>query len=312
MDHPIGLNIGGQNVVWFEKSEKDAMGEHLMKTYDTTEKVKDLCDNIKKEASKIFDFFDLNKDSIFDSSLYEIMWEKIREYHKYHFSIKYLTDYFSPADLEKYMPILVEARVYAEPVFEKTEKLVRNTINQISKKTGIEESLVSSFTKEELCDYFDKGILPKIEELKRRKEKAILWSTPKDYGYFVGEEADKIEKIIQHKITHDLKGEIGYKGIVRGTVRIINNPNKYDRFNEGDVLVTGMTRPEFLPLINKSSAILTDAGGVLSHAAIMARELKKPCIIGMQVVTQVLKDGDLVEIDANVGIVRILKSVNKN
>jgi pyruvate,water dikinase len=68
-----------------------------------------------------------------------------------------------------------------------------------------------------------------------------------------------------------------------------------------------MTRPEFVPLMKKAIAIVTDEGGITCHAAIVSRELKKPCIIGTKVATQVLKDGDMVEVDANSGIVRILK-----
>ena len=59
--------------------------------------------------------------------------------------------------------------------------------------------------------------------------------------------------------------------------------------------------------MKKASAFITDEGGITCHASIMAREMKKPCIIGTKIATQVLKDGDLVEVDAQRGIVRILK-----
>ncbi|MBS3166574.1 hypothetical protein J4444_05625 [Candidatus Woesearchaeota archaeon] len=68
-----------------------------------------------------------------------------------------------------------------------------------------------------------------------------------------------------------------------------------------------MTRPEYLSLINQAAAIITDAGGILSHAAISARELKKPCVIGTKNATKVLKDGDVVEVDATKGTVRKIK-----
>ena len=68
-----------------------------------------------------------------------------------------------------------------------------------------------------------------------------------------------------------------------------------------------MTRPEFLPLMKKASAFVTDAGGLLSHAAIVARELKKPCILATENASKVIKNGDFIEVDANKGIVRILK-----
>lgn len=72
-----------------------------------------------------------------------------------------------------------------------------------------------------------------------------------------------------------------------------------------------MTRPEYIHLAKKSAGIITDAGGILSHAAITARELKKPCIIGTKNATQILKDGDLVEVDAENGVVKILENNDK-
>ncbi len=68
-----------------------------------------------------------------------------------------------------------------------------------------------------------------------------------------------------------------------------------------------MTHPDDGPLISKAAAVVTDEGGVLCHAAIVARELKKPCIIGTKIATKVLKDGDTVEVDAEKGIVRKIK-----
>jgi len=95
-------------------------------------------------------------------------------------------------------------------------------------------------------------------------------------------------------------------------VRIVFNPAKIKNFEKGDVLVTGMTRPEFLQIMKKAVAFVTDAGGMLSHAAIVARELKKPCILATEVATKVLHDGDLVEVDANKGIVKIIKKNGKH
>ncbi len=68
-----------------------------------------------------------------------------------------------------------------------------------------------------------------------------------------------------------------------------------------------MTTPEYVPAMRKSMAIVTDEGGVTCHAAIVSRELGKPCIIGTGNGTKVLKDGDIVEVDANEGIITIIK-----
>jgi len=68
-----------------------------------------------------------------------------------------------------------------------------------------------------------------------------------------------------------------------------------------------MTRPGTIVACNQAAAIITDEGGITSHAAVIARELKIPCIVGTKHATQVLKDGDLVEVNANRGVVKIIK-----
>ncbi len=67
-----------------------------------------------------------------------------------------------------------------------------------------------------------------------------------------------------------------------------------------------MTEPSYLSVMKKAAAFVTDEGGILCHAAIVARELKKPCVTGTKIATKVLKDGDRIEVDADRGIIRIL------
>jgi phosphohistidine swiveling domain-containing protein len=103
-----------------------------------------------------------------------------------------------------------------------------------------------------------------------------------------------------------IKGQIGNKGVATGRAKVILGNLEFDKLKPGDVLVTTMTTPDFVILMQKSCAIVTDIGGLLCHAAIMSRELGKPCIIGTKHATKILKDGDLVEVDANKGIVKII------
>lgn len=105
-----------------------------------------------------------------------------------------------------------------------------------------------------------------------------------------------------------IRGQSAYPGIVRGFVSIMHSQQDFGRFVAGNILVTSMTRPEFLPLVRQCSAIITDEGGITCHAAIVSRELKKPCVIGTKIATKVLKDGDAVEVDAEKGTVRVVKS----
>jgi pyruvate,water dikinase len=81
-----------------------------------------------------------------------------------------------------------------------------------------------------------------------------------------------------------------------------------NKVQKGDILVTSMTTPDYVPAMERAAAFITDEGGLSCHAAIVAREMKKPCIIGTKIATKVLKDGDIVEVDANQGIVKKLNS----
>lgn len=109
----------------------------------------------------------------------------------------------------------------------------------------------------------------------------------------------------------EIKGTVAFPGRISGKVKVISIRKDLETFSKGEILVTHMTSPEYLPQMKIAKAIITDEGGITCHAAIVAREMKKPCIIGTKIATQVLKDGDLVEVDANKGMVRILKKVKK-
>ncbi|MCX6804077.1 MAG: PEP-utilizing enzyme, partial [Candidatus Diapherotrites archaeon] len=114
---------------------------------------------------------------------------------------------------------------------------------------------------------------------------------------------DKILNIKPH--ISEISGSIAFKGKAIGMVKVIM-PNDPKRINLGEILVTKMTTPDFVPLMSKCAAIVTDEGGVTSHAAIISREFKKPCIVGTQYATKILKTGDMVEVDAEKGIVKKL------
>ena len=119
---------------------------------------------------------------------------------------------------------------------------------------------------------------------------------------------DQLKETVKKSENPFIKGEVAYKGKVSGNVVIAIKNDDYSKINDNSILVTSMTRPEILPYLNKVKAIITDEGGITCHAAIIARELKKPCIIGTKNATQILNNGDLVEINANKGIVILLKN----
>ncbi|MDQ2054505.1 pyruvate, water dikinase [Halobellus sp. H-GB7] len=85
--------------------------------------------------------------------------------------------------------------------------------------------------------------------------------------------------------------------IATGRVRLLDDVSQMDRFQAGDVLVTEMTAPDWVPIMKKASAIVTERGGKTSHAAIVSRELGVPAVVGTQRATKVLRDGDAVTVD---------------
>jgi len=162
-------------------------------------------------------------------------------------------------------------------------------------------------------DEFQKMLISKNFNLPEVKDTVIVWDSNGDFARYYDKDFLKIKEIVlvkpDPKTMKEVKGSPAFGGNIRGNVRIIYNP-KSD-FKKGDVLVTTMTRPEFVPLMKRASAVITDEGGITSHAAIIARELKIPCIVGTKFATHFLKDGDLVEVDADKGIVKIIKNNNK-
>ena len=104
-----------------------------------------------------------------------------------------------------------------------------------------------------------------------------------------------------------VRGQCGFKGLVRGKVKILYGPKQIGKVEEGDIIISPMTMPDVLPAMKKAAAFVTDEGGIMCHAAIIAREMKKPCIIGTRYATEVFKDGDEVEVDAEKGIVTLIK-----
>lgn len=101
----------------------------------------------------------------------------------------------------------------------------------------------------------------------------------------------------------ELKGDCACPGHARGTVKVVNAPADMAKMNAGDILVAHATNPDVVPAMKIASAIVTDMGGITCHAAIVSRELKIPCVIGTKIATSALKDGDVVAVDANQGLV---------
>lgn len=143
--------------------------------------------------------------------------------------------------------------------------------------------------------------LPELNVLEERSQGYIYFGklyVTKDYQEWLRE-----HNISIHYDTDcsSLKGDVSYGGNVAGRVCIIYTEDDFSKFKKGDILVTPMTVPKFMKVIQMASGIITDEGGITCHASIVARELKIPCVVGCKRATSILKDGDLVEIDGATG-----------
>ncbi len=124
------------------------------------------------------------------------------------------------------------------------------------------------------------------------------------------EEARRLEKEIESKITKDIKeirGQTACPGYAKAKARVIKHPSEIQNEAHDFILVTSMTTPEFVVAMQKALAIVTDEGGITCHAAIVSREMNKPCIIGTNIATRAIKDGEIIEVDATKGIIRKAK-----
>ncbi len=185
-------------------------------------------------------------------------------------------------------------------------------LKKIAKETKTSFALLQFASFSEIINLLNNGKLNK-KIISARKKKCFIINLKGGKEYWLtGRNYDLLKKLIFKKTKvqkkNIIKGLAANPGIASGKVHIIFDArNKEKKFKKGDILVTSMTRPEFVPLAKQAKAIITNEGGITCHAAIISRELKIPCIIGTKIATKVLKDGDLVKVDAERGIVRIVK-----
>jgi pyruvate,water dikinase len=112
---------------------------------------------------------------------------------------------------------------------------------------------------------------------------------------------DKLGQAEEQTTAPILKGISASPGIGTGVVKILKSPKEIDKIKSGDVLVAPMTSPDYVPAMKKAAAIITNEGGMTSHAAIVSREMGIPCIVGTKTGTTTLKEGDVVTVNGTTG-----------
>src|SRR3989338_2333663 len=163
-------------------------------------------------------------------------------------------------------------------------------------------------TLEEVEESISTGKLPVEKIVQRKNSPFVLTGNGSNLKIFVTDIPQRYKKIREHvensRETNMVSGVIAQKGTAVGEVIIINSFHDIKKVGEGQILVANTTHPDYLPAMQRAAAFVTNEGGVISHAAIVAREMKKPCIVNTKFATKVFQNGDRVEVDAERGIVR--------
>ncbi len=188
----------------------------------------------------------------------------------------------------------------------------RTLYQEISRELGIAYSQTYSLLREEILDGLKTGKVNTEQVANRINGNYLLYKKAGKATCITGKEADAKAASMLIKATEAtigpslLKGIAASKGITRGKVRKIKVAAHLHRVQKGEILVAITTSPNYINAMNMASGIITDEGGLTSHAAIIAREMKKPCVVGTKNATNVLNDGDMVEVNGDTGEVKIL------
>ena len=188
-----------------------------------------------------------------------------------------------------------------EEVEEEVRKIIDYLyVKDIKKKKIIEKQFGIRFFKNYLEGYFETITV----------EEFGLWFI--DFNRILGKiyndfTLDFKKLTIPSNSSKTIKGRSASNGVAKGVVKIIDNKNVFKKsFNKGEILVCEMTTPDYIVHIKNAGAIVTDKGGILCHAAIIAREFGIPCVVGTNNATSLLKDGDMVEVNADKGLIKFI------
>lgn len=214
----------------------------------------------------------------------------------------------APKHIRRNVQFLSQAawiRLEARTSFIQVHALTESLFEEIGKRLGLAAIDIKWLTVPEINKLMTTKKYPQIKVRQRQIVAALVF----DHYQIITSHGAAARKYLnwiktKPKDDHDLTGMVAYPGKLTGVVRIIRGVNDLTQMRTGEILVARMTTPDILPAVRKAAAIITDEGGLTCHAAILARELKIPCIVGTKTATQTLRTGERVELDANTGKIR--------
>jgi len=210
--------------------------------------------------------------------------------------------------LLKFLKENVFLRDYRDMIRQKLNLQLRKFYQEIGRRLGLTLAEVASLTNHEISKYLKaEKKFPKSIVQQRNKAYLLIQSGNRAKIYSGQQALDKAKLELQEKRlqkTREIRGIVGSGGFAKGRAKIVYTNKDLKKVQKGDIIVAAMTRQDFVTAIRKAKALVTDEGSVTAHAAIIARELKMPCIVATKIATKIFKDGDMVEVDAERGVVR--------
>jgi len=178
---------------------------------------------------------------------------------------------------------------------------------RIGSKVGLSVKEVCYLTPNEVVSTIKRRNVLDKAVIRQRMKGYIVVGDQKDFEIITGGRIKKFVKVLLPKSeATELRGIAANNGRVTGHAFVITNLDKLNKIRKGDILVASMTAPEYVVAMRKARAVVTDEGGLMSHAAIISRELGIPCVVGTKIATSIFHDRDLIEVDANKGTVKKL------
>ncbi len=231
-------------------------------------------------------------------------------------SYELLVKQLNPSKEEKQMLDIAKRLAYLKDLKDDFRRMGvfygQTLFQEIASRMGIALEDVSYLLESEVVDFLDSGKAIQKSIIDERKNGFVIYYTPeKRISCKAGRDITPIMNLLgiiaAEKFSEEIKGTPASLGNAKGTVRVVKGVSDLGNVRKGDILVAITTHPDYVPAMQMAAAIVTDEGGITSHAAIVARELRLPCVVGTRHATKSLNDGDIVEVDANSGVVRKVK-----
>jgi phosphohistidine swiveling domain-containing protein len=213
------------------------------------------------------------------------------------------------------LAILIASRDWAKGYFTRILLHYTKLLDEIARRLDVTRDDLLYYSYQEIEEALKNNQAIAPEEITSRKQDGfVIVIKHGELSLVTGKEnvADTIqdeginepfENLINIK---EFKGIAASKGRIIAKARVLEDASRIEELEEGEILVTYMTTIEFIPAFRKAGGVITDEGGLSCHAAIISREFKLPCVVGTKVATRVIQTGNLIELDASQGIVRIL------